>query len=335
MNDFERAKNFDNAIFNLSENVRKRLEYINTSQKARIQEVRLLAGCPLQITDSGGTRFVRQDSKISELPCPDCYEVTKADIEESFRIICGYSVHTHQNEIVNGYITLKGGHRAGICGTAVMDGERVTGIKDISSINLRIAGQLTGVTGRILPSWVLDSDRSLIIAGPPCSGKTTLLRDAARTLSSMGKRVSVIDERGEIAAVYHGKAQNDLGACCDVLNAYPKAFGIMTALRCMSPQVIICDEVGGWEEARQIKSGLNCGVRFVITAHCSGPESLMRRPQIKELLDSGEFEYIALLQGGRFIGSPAKIITVGKKNDEGNRTSADNSAVYGSGGVAV
>ena len=335
MGQLEALTNFDTAVSYLTDSVRKKLEYINSSQKQNTKEVRLLTGRPLQIVDRNGTKYITKDGKISERPDSNCYIVTKGDIEESFRIICGYSVHTHQNEISNGYITLKGGHRAGLCGTAVTDGKGISSLKDISSINLRIARQIVGTAESILPSWVINDKRSLIIAGPPCSGKTTLLRDVARKLSLQGKRVSVIDERGEISAAYQGVPQNDLGNCCDVLNFYPKTKGIMTALRVMSPEVIVCDEIGGYDEAQEIKSGLNCGVRFILTAHCYDIESLVNRPQIKELLDCGEFGSVAFLQGGKFIGQPAKIVVLGNDKYEINRPFADSTALNSIGGISI
>ena len=326
---------FETVISYVAENLRKKLEYISTPQKADIREVRILLGKPLQIVTREGTQYITEQGKISDNLTSQPYIVTKADIEESFRAICGYSVHTHQNEICNGYITLKGGHRAGLCGTAVTDGKRILTLKDISSINLRIAKQLKGVADSILSSWILNDKRSLIIAGPPCSGKTTLLRDVARKLSNDGKRVSVVDERGELCAVFQGNAQNDLGNCCDVLNGYPKAVGIMMAMRVMSPDVIVCDEIGGYEEAQEIQSGLNSGVRFILSAHCNDPESLLKRPQIKALLDSGEFGCVAFLQGGRMIGKPAKIFTLEKGKYENNWSLFDNYLVNHVGSVAL
>lgn len=326
---------FDGAIEFLSENLKKKLSYIGSIQKEITREVRVICGCPLQIVDKSGTRYVTSEGKLSDRADTRCYTVTRNDVEETFRRICGYSVHTYQNEIRNGYITLKGGHRAGICGTAVLDGNKVTTVKDISSINIRIARQITGVCEKMLPSWVVSDPRSLIIAGPPCSGKTTLLRDVARALSALGKRVCVVDERGELSAVFQGCPQNDLGNCCDVLNYYPKPFGIMTALRAMSPDVIVCDEIGGYEEAQQIKSGLNCGVRFILTAHCFDGETFFRRPQINELLESKEFSCVAFLKGGANVGQPAEIITIGKERYEIGGSYVNSSVINGIRGINV
>lgn len=332
---FNASKNFDDAVSCLTENVKSIFLKIDDSVKNSIREVRLLANSPLQIVDNGGTRYVDKNGRIRSRADENNYIVKKSDIEDTFRAVCGYSVYSFQNEICRGYITLKGGHRVGICGTAVCENGRVGSVKDISSINLRIAKQMVGVVERMLPEWVIKDNRSMIIAGPPCSGKTTLLRDIARTLSLQGKRVSVIDERGEISASSQGIAQNDLGNCCDVFNGYPKAVGIMTAMRVMSPDVIVCDEIGENEEAYQVKSGLNCGVRFILTAHCYDLESLFRRPQIKMLLDSGEFGCVALLQGGRLVGSPAKLALIGKDKDETNGTFAFGDTFNGVGSIVL
>ncbi len=335
MSDFERAENFNQAITVLGENVRKRLEYIGTSQKAAVQEVRLRIGCPLQVTQRGSTLYVTQEGKITDKAENFCYEVTRQDVEESFRAICGYSVHAHQNEVKNGYITVRGGHRAGICGTAVIDNGEVSGIKDISSINLRIAQQMTGCAGKMLPSQVLYSEKSLILAGPPCSGKTTLLRDTARALSGMGIRVAVVDERSEISAMYQGKAQNKLGSCCDVLNGYPKPFGIMTALRALSPQVILCDEIGDLREIEQIQSGFYSGVRFVITLHATDMEGIRRKPGMKELLAGGEFGYAVFLGAGENLGKTVSMEVLGEKTNENHGTCVDDMRVASDGIFAV
>jgi stage III sporulation protein AA len=230
--------------------------------------------------------------------------------------MCAYSVHSHQEEIREGFISLRGGHRAGISGTAVLQRGKITAVRDISSINLRIARDIEGIA-KPLMEQVFPGGKlcGLLIAGPPSSGKTTMLRDVARRISSghTGRFVKcvVVDERCEIGAVFDGIPQNNLGPCCDVLSGYPKGEGIWHAVRSLSPQVVVCDEIGGVKEAESIIEGLNCGVQVIATAHSGNVQELMQRPQIKRLLEHGAFGRIVQLQGDIAPGTIEQIIKAG------------------------
>ncbi len=152
-----------------------------------------------------------------------------------------YSVYARQHELQNGFVTLRGGHRMGVCGTAVMQGGSVLNVRHISSLNLRIAREHRGC-GKKLFAQLRGKSGGVLLCGAPCSGKTTLLRDLARLFSAEdGRQTALIDERGEIAAVCDGVPQNDVGFC-DVFDGYPKAQAMEQALRSLSPQVMICDE---------------------------------------------------------------------------------------------
>jgi len=141
---------------------------------------------------------------------------------------------------------------------------------------------------------------SALIAGMPASGKTTLLRDLTRQLADGEvfdyRRVCVIDERGEVGAVYYGSAQNDLGVTCDILDGYPKSEGIMIALRALSPDIILCDEIGGEQDVLALQSGVNAGVIFIATIHADSIAQLKRRPQFEALMKTGAFQKIVLLK---------------------------------------
>jgi stage III sporulation protein AA len=230
--------------------------------------------------------------------------------------MCSYSLHSHQEEMRNGYITLMGGHRAGIGGTAVLAEGRVASVRDVTSLNLRVARDIRGAADVIVKQVFSGGVCGLLIAGAPASGKTTVLRDLARQLSG-GKtghylKVAVVDERCELGAVYDGVPQNDLGPCCDLLSGYPKAEGIFTAVRTLSPRVIVCDEIGGEEEASGMLDGLNCGVKIIATAHASSLEELLRRRQIARLLDSGVFDKIVRLGAAESPGEIVEVVEVGE-----------------------
>ncbi len=238
--------------------------------------------------------------------------LSQKQITAIFERLCDYSVYSYQSEICQGFITLRGGHRVGICGTAAKDknGERT--VKYISSVNIRLASEHIGCADELMRRVFNDSICGVLIAGPPCSGKTTILRDVALSLSSerWKKKVVIIDERGEIAAMYHGTAQNTIGLSCDVLNCYPKPEGILLAIRSMAPDVIICDEVGSEEDASAICEGLKSGVCVISTAHACDVKELYSRRMLLPALDTGAFKRIAFLKGGACRGEVSEIIEV-------------------------
>ncbi|MBO5859493.1 MAG: stage III sporulation protein AA, partial [Clostridia bacterium] len=202
----------------------------------------------------------------------------------------------------------------GIGGTAVTENGRITSVRDINCINLRIAREICGAADEIYSRCFLNGLSGLIVAGPPSSGKTTVLRDLARQLSG-GERgvfakVFVCDERGEIGAVHNGKVQNDLGLNCDVLTSYPKSEGILIGLRSFSPDIIICDEIATEEEVSAIESGLCSGVHFVLSVHAMSKKDLSSKPIVQRLLETGSFDNVVLLSG-RNIGNTENIFSAG------------------------
>ena len=308
------AKRFDQAVKNLCDPVANLLLFLPSYTKEEVQEVRLRAGQPLAIGCKSRTWFVSKSGKLYDRPNELCYQVSSQDLFASFRSLCAYSVHTHQNEIRQGFVTIAGGHRAGICGTAVYEQQTKTGVRDITSINLRIARQVYGVADALMDQVFGKGLCGLLIAGPPSSGKTTLLRDLARQLSGgrsgICYKVAVVDERSEIAACSAGAVQNDLGPCCDVLDGFSKEEGIQTALRVLSPQVILCDEIGTHQEIQGVISGLNSGVVVVTTIHATSLQEILRRPQGRALLQTGAFQKLAILEGSQNPGKIRELITL-------------------------
>lgn len=226
------------------------------------------------------------------------YSVSKEDIEYSFKAICNYSVYSYSRELSEGFITLKGGHRVGICGTAVTENGRVNNINYISGLNFRIANERKGAADKIMTDIFSKEKCGIIIAGAPLCGKTTILRDLCRQLGNKYK-VSLIDERGEIASVYKGVPQNEIGNFTDVFDAYPKSEGILMAIRTMSPDYIFVDEIGTEEDYKALFHSVCCGTEIIATVHASSITALKKRENINKLLKTHAFRYIVFLESDK------------------------------------
>ena len=250
--------------------LRTAAEKIRLSESfGELAEIRLRAGRrAVAVNTSGGM-------------CCCSEPFSEKEIGDCFAELCRYSVHSYTEEIAQGYITLDGGHRVGICGTAVTAHGKIAGIKDISSLNIRIAHEVKGWAGEIYVRFFRKQISSLLLAGKPMSGKTTVLRDLARLIGA-DRKVTVIDSRNEISASVHGRAVLDVGLNTDVLCGCGKSEGIMLALRSMSPDVIICDEIG--DDSDAVRDCMFCGVKLVAAVHAGSLDELSRRSGISSLL---------------------------------------------------
>ena len=312
------TKAFDSAVEILSEDIRAVLKNIPDSKKGTVQEIRIRVNKPLALSDGATTVFTDADGKIMYTMGEKAFRVSQRGIYDTFRRICDYSVYSRQDEIKNGYITVKGGHRVGLCGTAVLTDGKISALNDISSMNVRIARQIFGVSEEII-NHLYPFEGGILIAGMPSSGKTTLLRDLARSLSlGIGchvTRTAVIDERGELSGTYSGVSYNDMGLS-DILNGYPKGEGIIHAIRAMSPQVIICDELGTDEDCRLVSQGFNAGAVIIASIHAGNYEELMRRKQAVSLIETGAFKNIVMLESSNRPCKIAKVIELGMRSEE-------------------
>ena len=210
------ADSFDSAVDFLDDRLRTVLLGVDSRVKESAYEIRLRAARPVVIVTRVGSLFVYKSGRTGSVYSPGALAATPAELQASFSRMCGYSVHSNSAAAASGFISLAHGHRAGVCGTAVMaESGIVRSFRDISSVNLRIAHEIPGAADEIYPSVFSHGIVSVIIAGPPLSGKTTLLRDLARRLSGVSGgryyRVAIVDERGEIAASSGGCPQYDVG----------------------------------------------------------------------------------------------------------------------------
>ncbi len=243
--------------------------------------------------------------------------------DESFDFItdrlCNRSYHTNMHTMIDGYITSKSGSRIGISSTAVYKDNCISSVKDINSINIRIAKEHKDCSRKILNLLYAQSTPSIIVAGAVLSGKTTFLRDFSKLLSSgfAGKyrKVSIVDERCEIASGF------DIGINTDVLTGYEKAKGIEIATRTLSPDIIVCDEIGNISELNAIKYGFSTGISFAVSVHMKSEKELLRNHIVNELIATGEFDYIILLKS---FTEEFEIIDLRSEKIENNRNDNDN-----------
>ncbi len=263
-----------------------------------IQEIRLRANRPLIIQ-------INQEEIIKP------YLVTKDNIKTILQRISNYSLYAFEEEIRQGYITIKGGHRVGIAGDCVQEKEGIKTIRTVSSLNIRICKEVRGSGLNVLP-YVIEKGKVLntIIISPPKCGKTTILRDITRSISDgeinhrfKGKKVVIIDERSEIAACFEGVPQLNVGIRTDVYDNCMKSYGIIMAIRSMGPEVLICDEIGSLKDMESILLAMNSGVNIITTIHGSGIEDMEKRLVFKNILEAEVFRRAVVLSNRNGVGT--------------------------------
>lgn len=289
---------FLEAIDGLSTSLKTKLALIPAHMTYHIHEIRLRHNSPIAISTGSRVMFLGTDGVLHNKPNTHCAITTQSEMEASYVSLCGYAVHTHQEEINQGFISLKGGHRVGLAATAVYDDKgNIKNVRAVSSYVIRVSRGFVGVSLPIVYSLLSHSLEGVLIAGVPGSGKTTILCDLAMQLSSgeviTPRAVAVIDERGEIAPRLAGVS----GINCELLCGYRKDEGIITAVRALAPSLLLCDELGGKKDVEAILWALNCGVPIITTIHGKSLEELLRRPTAHQLIASGAFRHLVLLAG--------------------------------------
>ena len=249
-----------------------------------VEELRLRAGRPPSVRRAGGEREL------------ELAAVTAQELREILSRAARYSVHSYAESLKHGYITLAGGHRLGICGTAAEENGQVIGVRGLSSVNLRIARQITDVAAQIAPWIGEDAPQSVLLLSPPGFGKTTLLREWVRLISDRGYTVAIADERSEVAALADGVPQFAVGRCTDVLENCTKKQAALMLLKTMSPALLAFDEITAPEDVEAVSLCAHCGTAVIASAHAADVDDLWQRPLYRALLELHVFGYAVVIE---------------------------------------
>lgn len=289
MNNLEELyRYFPSNIYNLL----KSTAIQNSKIEQELQEIRIRVNKPIIL-------------KLRKIEVVIEYEISQTEILQIVEKLCNNSIYAYKNQMCEGFITIKGGHRVGITGSAVMDNGKIINIKYITSLNFRVAREVENCSYSILNQVVdvkNDTINNTLIVSPPGKGKTTMLRDLIKNISNgipkinfRGRNCGVVDERGEIAAMYQGIPQNNVGIRTDIIENISKAKGMKMLIRSMSPEVIACDEIGSKEDIQAIKEAMLSGVKGIFTMHGRNLNDIKANTYINELIENKTIEKIIFL----------------------------------------
>lgn len=255
---------------------------------AKCEEIRLRTGNPISLLYEGSEHDIISD-----------YSINTDDIDSVLEKATGASVHSVENSISRGYLYVAGGIRLGLCGTAVKKDDGMYGMTDFSSIAIRIPHEIKDCGTDKLKAAMRSGLSDILIISPPGAGKTSCLREYVRLISNYGYRISLIDERGEIAGSENGVAQYDLGKHTDVVLNMPKQDASVMMLRAMNPQLIAMDEISLDADVRAVEEIAGCGVKILATAHAKDVYDLVKRPIYKELMRKHIFRYAIIIDNNK------------------------------------
>ncbi|MBR3002093.1 MAG: stage III sporulation protein AA [Clostridia bacterium] len=277
---------------NISNNIAEKLSK-NQHYTDQVQEIRLRANRPIIL------KFRNFDIVLE-------YIITTENLLQILERFCENSIYAYKNQICQGFLTIKGGHRVGITGTVVIEDNKIINVKYISSLNIRVAREVINCSNDILNEIIDENNRTIfntLIVSPPGKGKTTMLRDIVRQISNgitaknfYGLTVGLVDERGEIAATFKGIPQNDVGIRTDIIGNVDKSSGIEMLIRSMAPDVIACDEIGNVQDIRAIKKAMQSGVKGIFTMHGRTIEDVKKNVEVNFLIENKQIEKILFIQ---------------------------------------
>lgn len=235
--------------------------------------------------------------------------IDKVDLLNILKNISSNSIYSVQQDINKGFVTIVGGNRIGIAGEVVVVDGKIKNIKDISSMNIRVAKEFIGIADKVMDKIIVENEvQNTIIVSPPGLGKTTLLRDIIRNLSSCGYNVGVIDERGEIACMYNGVPTLSIGDRTDVVSFVEKSVGMQMVVRSMAPNVVCTDEIGDINDIEAIKYLCRCGVNFITTMHGNSLKDITKG-KMNEVLECGYLDTVIVLSNKDGIGTIDRVYT--------------------------
>lgn len=300
----------------LSPNIVEVIRRIQINKLTNLTEIRLRINRPLLLVLGSQDYMINYDGNLTR-ESTNTYICTIDDIHRTFQLISRNSIYALEQELKMGFLTVMGGHRIGLAGQAIVTNGQLKAIKNISSMNVRIAREVKGCGEAIFP-FLCQGDRrvfSTLIISPPRCGKTTILRDLIRKLSTAsnefrGVQVGVVDERSEIAACKDGIPTVDLGDRVDVLDGCPKSEGMLMLIRSMAPHVIATDELGREDDAFAVREALNAGISVLATVLGQNVAEVLARPYIGSLITAKLFERYVILSDSPSIGTVTDITEV-------------------------